>query len=231
MSILCTICMRGGSKGIKNKCVKNINGKPLLEYTIKQAQKINFIDNIVVSTDSKKIFNLSSKYGIENWFIRPKCLSNDRSGKILVIRDALLRSEKYFKKHFDVIIDLDITSPLRSNNDIKNSYKKFKDTNSEILFSVTKSRKNPYFNMVEIIKNKTTLVKEDKLIIRRQDAPQVYDMNASVYIWKRDALIKNDTLFSNKTNIYVMPQERSIDIDNKLDFKLVEYLLKEKNNG
>ena len=92
MQILCTICARSGSVGVKNKSIKKINGKPLLEYTIKQAKKINFINTIIVSTDSKKIINISSKLGIKNSFIRSKKLSNNYASKILVIRDALIKA-------------------------------------------------------------------------------------------------------------------------------------------
>ena len=228
MSILCTLCMRGGSKGIKGKCTKLINNKPLFFYTLNQLKKISFIDNIVISTDSKKIFNLTKKYGVHNWFLRSKNLSRDNSPKIPVIRDALLRSESYYKKKFDTIIDLDVTSPLRKEHDIKKSYKEFIDKKADILFSVTKSKKNPYFNMVEIKKNKVNLIKKNNFINRRQDAPKVYDMNASIYIWKRKSLLINNTLFTKKTIIYEMPEERSIDIDTMLDFKIVEFLIKNK---
>ena len=228
MSILCTLCMRGGSKGIKGKCIQLINNKYLFVHTLNQLKKINFIDNVVVSTDSKKIFNLTQKYGIHNWFLRSKNLSLDNSPKIPVIRDALIRSESYYKKKFDIIIDLDVTSPLRQESDIKKAYKKFIDEKADILFSVNKSKKNPYFNMVEIRNNKVNLIKKNNIIKRRQDAPKVYDMNASIYIWKRESLLRNNTLFTKKTVIYEMPEERSIDIDTLLDLKIVEFLIKNK---
>ena len=222
--------MRGGSKGVNNKCLKKINGKPLLEYTIKQAKRIDIIDNIVISTDSKKIINLSANYGIKNFFIRPKYLSRDNSPKIPVIRDAVLRSEKFFNKKFDIIIDLDVSSPLRSIEDIKNAYNKFLSSESDILFTVNKSKKNPYFNMVEIKNNKVNLIKKNNFVTRRQDAPDVFDVNSSIYIWKRKTIINNDTLFTKKTSIFEMPEERSIDIDTIFDFKLVEFLLKKNKH-
>ena len=230
MNILCTLCMRGGSKGIKNKSIALVNNKPLFTYTLNQINKIKFIDKIVVSTDSKKIYNITSKYGVENWFLRPKNLSKDSSPKIPVIRDALIRSEKYYDKKFDIIIDLDVTSPLRNIKDIKNSFKKFFSKKAEILFTVTKSKKNPYFNMVEIKNSNVNLIKKNQIISRRQDAPSVFDMNASIYIWKRKTLMKYNTLFIKKTTIYEMPEERSIDIDTSLDLKLVEYLLRNNHD-
>ena len=118
-----------------------------------------------------------------------------------------------------------MTSPLRNYKDIKNAFKKFKKEKSSNLFSVTPSKKNPYFNMVEIKNKKIHLIKKNKKIINnRQQTPKTFDMNASIYIWKRRQLFKSYNLFNKKTSIYVMPSERSIDIDTGFDFKLVKYL-------
>ena len=99
MNILCTLCMRGNSKGVKGKCIKLINNKPLFSYTLDQIKKISFIDHVVVSTDSRKIFNLTSKYGCKNWFLRSKNLSKDDTPKIPVIRDALIKSEIHYNNY------------------------------------------------------------------------------------------------------------------------------------
>jgi len=153
-STLCTICMRSGSQGVKNKNSKIINGKPLMYYTIKQAIKSRLFDHIVVSTDSKKILNKAKFYGAEGWFIRPKKLATNKSSKIPVLQHALKQSEKYYKKKFNLIVDLDVTSPLRKVEDIINAYKIFIKQKSDILITGTKSKKNPYFNIVEIVKKK-----------------------------------------------------------------------------
>ena len=137
--------------------------------------------------------------------------------------------KKYLKK-FDIVFDLDVTSPLRKVSDIKNAFKTFKKNNSSVLFSVHNARRNPYFNVVERKNRKIKLVKQTKKIIHaRQKAPKVYDMNASIYIWQRNKLLQNDNLFGSKTNIYVMPFERSIDIDEEIDFKIIEMLYKNEN--
>ena len=149
MSILCTICARGGSKGLKNKALKKIFNKPLISYTIKQAIKSKLFDEIVVSTDSKKIQRAGKKYGVSSWFLRPKKLSNDNCSKLLAIRHAFTEAEKYFGKKFNYCVDLDVTSPLRTSDDIKKSFKIFKKTKATNLISVCRSKKNPYFNMVE----------------------------------------------------------------------------------
>ena len=231
MNILCTICMRGGSKEIKNKNIKKLNGRPLLSYTIEQAKNSHIFDLVMVSTDSKKIYNISKKYGASAWFLRPKKLSAYNSPKILAIRHALIESEKYTKKKFDIIFNLHVTAPLRSANDIKSSLKQFLNEQSNKLISVTPSKRNPYFNMVEIAKKKVKIVKRlKKNVNRRQDSPTVYDMNASIYIWKRKELLNLKLRYDNKTSLYIMPEERSVDIDNNFDWKLAEYILKNKKN-
>lgn len=229
MNYLCVICARKNSRGVKNKNLKNMNGIPLIAHTIIQAKKSKIFNNIVVSTDSNQIKNIAKKFGADCWFKRPKNLSNQYVSKIPVIRHAANMAEKYFKKKFDIIIDLDVTSPLREIDDIKKALKKFLSLKSKTLFSVCESKKNPYFNMVEEVKNKIQLVKPlKKKILSRQQSPQVYDMNASIYIWTRSALIRKLSLFSKNNSIYVMPQDRSIDIDSMYDWKLVKFLMKNK---
>ncbi len=233
MNILCTICARGGSVGVINKALKKINGKHLIEITINQALKSKVFDEIVVSTDSKKIQKIAIKKGAKSWFLREKKLSNSYSSKIFAIRDALLKSEIKFKKKFDICIDLDITSPLRKIEDIQNALRLFlRKKRTQNLFSVCEARRNPYFNMVEIKDRRVSLIKssyKNNSILRRQSAPKVFDMNASIYIWKRLRLLKSNKLFSKNTDIYIMPQSRSIDIDNNFDLNLIKYLFGQRH--
>ena len=218
--------MRAGSKGVVNKNLKLINNKPLLYYTINQAKKSKIFTKIVVSTDSNKIAKISKKYGAEVFFKRPKKMSSSTSPKIPVVRHALIKSEKEFDLKFDYIFDLDVTSPLRTVNDLQKSFKKFKKNNSDNLISATNSNKSPYFNQIEFKKSKYDIVKRIKNFPkRRQDSPKVYDMNASIYIWKRNKLLSSDNLFTNKTSLYLMPPERSCDIDTQLDFEFVNYMI------
>tara|TARA_Y100001970_G_C14195113_1_gene837585 strand:+ start:838 stop:1527 length:690 start_codon:yes stop_codon:yes gene_type:complete len=227
MKILCTICGRGGSKGIKNKNLTKIKGKPLIYYSIKQAIKSKLFDEIVVSTDVHKIQKIAQRYGASSWFLREKKLASDKAAKLPVIKDSLKRSEKYFNKVFDYVIDLDISSPLRNIEDIRRAFKKFLKNNNDNLFSVYEAKKNPYFNMVEMKNNKILLSKNTKkFYTSRQTSPKVFSLNASIYIWKRERLLKSKTLIGKKTGIYEMPQERSIDIDSNLDLKIVKSLIK-----
>ena len=223
--VLCVICARAGSKRLKNKNSKLLFGKPLIYHTIKQAINSNIFDEIVFSSDSDKLRKLAIKFGAKAWFIRPKNLSNDKAAKMPVIRHAVLEAEKQFNNKYDFICDLDVTSPLRKINDIKNAFRKLKSSKQDMLISGNKSRKNPYFNMVEKNgKNSLKLViKPKKFIIRTQDAPVVYDLNASIYFWKRRACFRQIGPFCKKTYFYEMPYSRSVDIDSLSDFKMVDF--------
>lgn len=230
-NVLCTICARGGSKGVKNKNIKELNGKPLIAYTIEQAKASRLFNHIVISTDSDHIANIAKEYGAEVFFKRTPEMASDTAGKLDVIRDAFIRSEEYYKITFDYLIDLDATAPLRSVEDIINSFNQFKENNNDNLITAMPSRRSPYFNLVEVSKNgKVELSKKlDNSIVRRQDAPKSYDMNASIYIWKRETILNKKSIFLENTGLYVMPEERSIDIDTELDFEFVEFMIRKRD--
>ena len=227
MNVLCTFCLRAGSKGIRNKNFLLINKKPLFQYTFNHGVDSKIFSHYVVSSD--KVSKIKKHYKNKDFLYlkRPKVLSGDRVGKVKVIRHALLHAEKKFKIKFDFIFDLDITSPLRNIDDIKNCFKLIKNNKSNNLITICEAKKNPYFNLVEIEKGKIFISKKsNRKVLSRQQAPKVYEMNASIYGWKREYLIKTDNLFSEKTSFYFMPHERSIDIDDVVDFKIVEMFLK-----
>ncbi len=209
-----------------DKNLRPLLGKPLMAYTIEQALQSGLFKHVVVSTDSQKIAEAARSFGAEVWFIRPPEMATDSASKLPAIRHALLESEHYFGHKFDVLVDLDVTSPLRLVEDITGAYEQFVREDADILITASPSRKNPYFNMVENVNGLIQIVKQfNKQIERRQDAPQVFDMNASIYIWKRKALLEYDTLFTDKTALFVMPEERSVDIDTELDWNIVEYII------
>jgi len=229
--VLCTICARGGSKGVKNKNIKLIQGKPLIAYTIEQAKQSGLFEHIVISTDSDEIATISQQYGAEVFFKRNADMASDNAGKLDVIKDAFKKSEQHYQEKYDYLIDLDATAPLREIKDITESFQQFLDNNNDNLITAMPSRRSPYFNLVEIdfdgqVKLSKTL---DKNIVRRQDVPKSFDMNASIYIWKREVILSESSLFLMNTGLYVMPEERSIDIDNELDYEFVEFIMSKKN--
>jgi CMP-N,N'-diacetyllegionaminic acid synthase len=228
--ILCTICARGGSKGVKNKNIRLLNGKPLIAHTIEQALASNLFDNVVISTDSDQISEVAKKYGGEVFFKRDEVLSSDTAGKLDVIKDAFIKSEAHYGKKYKYHIDLDATSPLRDVADITESFKQFLKDKNENLITGMHSRRSPYFNLVELGESGSIGLSKtlESPVVRRQDVPQTFDMNASIYIWTRDALLNQTTLFDQSTGLYVMPEERSIDIDSELDFEFVEFLMEKQ---
>jgi CMP-N,N'-diacetyllegionaminic acid synthase len=203
----------------------------LIAYTIEQARASELFDHIVISTDSDEIAVCAEKYGAEVFFKRSREMASDTAGKLDVIKDAFIRSEEHYGERFDYLVDLDATSPLRSVEDIRNSFNQMiKDGNANLITAMP-SRRSPYFNMVELSsEGRVELSKKiESSVVRRQDSPKTYDMNASIYIWSRDAILSCDSLFQEKTGLYIMPEERSIDIDSELDYKLVELIMKEND--
>lgn len=231
MKILCTICARGGSKGIKNKNIRLINGKPLIAISILQAKTSRIFDCVAVSSDSDNILKIAEQYGADYVIRRPAELASDNAAKLPAIQHCAAQVEKITNKKYDMIVDLDATSPLRIIEDIEGTINLLKDSKVSNIITGTISRRSPYFNLVEI--NEEGYVRRSKTlknpITRRQDSPKCYDMNASIYAWMREAFYKNSAVLVENTLLYEMPEERSIDIDNELDFQIVEYLL--KKNG
>ncbi len=226
MKVVATICARGGSKGVPGKNTRLLCGKPLLVYTIEVARRCELVDRIVVSTDAPEIAEIAKSNGAEVPFLRPEELARDTTPKLLAIKHAIQYLESQEGYYADVVVDLDPTSPLRTEEDIKACIRMVSDGGADNVFSVTKARRNPYFNMVEIVDGRVKLVKTlPRSVVRRQDAPQVYDMNASIYVWKRQTLMTNDSIFLERTMIYEMP-EWAIDIDGETDFRFVESILK-----
>ncbi len=207
--ILCTICARGGSKGVKNKNIRKINELEMIAYSIIQAQNSKLFKHIVISTDSDEIASVAQKYDAEVFFKREAHLANDQAAKLPVMRDALLRSEEHFKTCFETLIDLDASAPLRSSLDIKKAYESFVKNDNSNLITAVPARRNPYFNLVEIQNNKVVKSKEGNFTTR-QRAPKCYDMNASIYIFKRDYLLENDSVFGKNTGLFVMLENKII---------------------
>jgi len=216
---------------VPQKNIRNLAGKPLLAYTIEQARQWGRADRVIVSTDSPEIAAIAEKYGAEVPFMRPDYLATDSAAKLPVIQHAVSCVEQMSGVQFDYVVDLDPTSPLRSVEDIEAAFNKLlSDPDACNIYSVTRASKSPYFNMVEVDQNGYACLSKQtsRPIVRRQDAPVVYEMNASIYIFRRDALMSADSVHTNRTLLYEMPEERSVDIDTELDFKIVEMLLLNK---
>lgn len=233
MRRLCTICARGGSKGVKNKNIRDLLGKPLIAHSILQARDTGLFSAIAVSSDSDDILHVARLWGADYLIKRPDELATDTAAKLPVIRHCASEVEKITGQTYNTFVDLDATSPLRLPSDIRDAVALLEDRGVSNVITGMPARRSPYFNLVEV--NEHGIVSLSKKleipVVRRQDAPKCYDMNASIYIWCRDALFNTDTLFQNDTHLFVMPEERSIDIDSELDFQFVELLLSKRENS
>lgn len=233
MKVVCTICARGGSQGVKNKNLILLRQKPLIAHSILQAKQSKLFDAIAVSSDSEKILSVAKKWGADYLIDRPDEMATATAAKIPAIQHAVFQTEILAQTQFDIIVDLDATAPLRNLDDIKNSFQLFlKNEQAANLITGCFARKSPYFNLVEADKKGFARLSKvsEKPIVRRQDAPACYDMNASIYIWKREALFQNKSVISDRTLLYVMPEERSVDIDTPLDLQFVRLLAKSRKD-
>lgn len=236
MNILFTVCGRAGSKGCKNKNIKEFLGEPLLYYTLSAMdlfikKNYNNYNNIhvCVNSDSIELLNLAKTTNINIKTInREENLAKDNTPKTDVIRSSVEVCEDIYNIKYDVVVDLDITSPLRTLADIENAISnKIENKNNKVVFSVVESRRNPYFNMVINDNNNYKLV-IDSTYVTRQEAPAVYDMNASIYAYERKYLTEGETekIFDGPCGIIEMIDTGVLDIDSEKDFELMQVIAK-----
>ncbi|AZG07265.1 acylneuraminate cytidylyltransferase family protein [Pigmentiphaga sp. H8] len=227
---ICTICARGGSKGVPGKNIRSICGKPLIAWTIEQARKSQLFDLIAVSSDSPLVLDVARQNGADYCVQRPVELASDTAGKLPAIRHCVEQSEGFLGKTADLIIDLDVTSPLRLTTDIIEAVQLLEKSRVTNVITGARARRSPYFNLVEKSPSGHVILSKrlPQSILRRQDAPACFDMNASIYVWKRDAFMMKPQVFYEDTTIYEMPEHRSIDIDSELDFEIVEMLMRKR---
>lgn len=229
--VVCVIPARGGSKGLPGKNIKKFCGEPLIAHTIEQAKQSKYIDRVIVSTEDEDIARISLEYGAEVPFMRPMELARDSSSTVDVLLHAINWLENVDRYDFDILLLLHATTPLRSVEDINKSITLMVEENADNVFSVTEAQRNPYFNMVEFTKSGYAALVKQGNFTTRQAAPLVYDMNSSIYVWWKELLKEKKKIFLDKTKIYVMPKERSIDIDDSMDFKIAEIMMEEQNKN
>ena len=246
MNYLFTICGRAGSKGFKNKNLKMLAGYPLVYHSLaamllyKNKHGIGDDITIALSTDSEELIEIVAAQTKLKIFVirRDASLCGDTSAKVDVIKDCLLRAEKEYDKTYDMVIDLDITSPLRRLADVKNAIdRKSQRADTDVVYSVTHSRRNPYFNMVREDKTfpEDRAFPEDNYYFvkavasdytARQQAPVLYDMNASIYAYSPEALKTKPSagFFNDKADAIIMKDTAVLDIDSEEDFELMQVI-------
>lgn len=224
---ICTICARGGSKGVPGKNVRMIAGKPLIAHSVEQALKTRLFEEVAVSSDSVEILEAAKAAGATILIRRPDELATDGAAKIPVIQHALLSAERISGKRFEILVDLDATSPLRNTADIIGSVNRLLETDAQNVLSVMPARRSPYFNLLELDEEGYARLSKPPAspVVSRQASPRCFDINGSVYVWHRESLLGSQNgVILDRTHIYEMPEERSIDIDTPLDFAFVEFL-------
>lgn len=228
-NILFSIGARGGSKGYKNKNITEVNGKPLIGWSIEQALNSKYCDEVIVTTDSSDIKYVAESFGAKVPFTRPEHLSNDTVGKWQVWQHCLSQMEGLNNCQYDFYVDLDCTSPLRSTADIDNMIDQMQQSQHlDGIFTVCEARKNPYFNLVEYSQSGHLEIskKLESPILSRQTAPKVFEHVASIYVLTSNYLRKGNGLLSGATVGYDIGMEKSFDFDSALDKEIIEYFLR-----
>jgi len=225
---ICTICARGGSKGVPGKNLRPLAGRPLLAHSIEHARQSELFDVIGFSSDSDELLEVAGGAGADVLVRRPEHLATDSAAKVPVIRHCVEEVEAQTGLAADTVVDLDATSPLRTAEDVRAAVRLLEESGVGNVITGAPARRSPYFNLVEVdAEGRVGLSKPpSRNVARRQDAPECFDMNASIYVWQRSVLADSDTLFLADTRLYVMPEERSQDIDTPLDFEIVEFLIR-----
>lgn len=229
--IVVIIPARGGSKGVPRKNVKLLNGRPLISYAIKAALGSKYADRVIVSSDDKEIGKIAKKYGAEVPFVQPAELATDTAQLKPVLQYAVNFIESHNKNKIDIVILIQPTSPSVLSEDVDKAIEHMLKTNTNSCVSVCEISERPEW-MYSINNNliEPFIKKPKTKSTRRQDLPQLYRLNGAVYVTRRDVLIKKDRIIDEKSSAIVMPQARSFDINEPLDFIIIESLMN-KNYG
>lgn len=228
-SVLVIIPARAGSKGLANKNIMKLGDMPLIAYSINAANHSTYLDRIIVSTDSPEIANIAKEYGANVPFLRPAEFAADMSPNSEFILHVLRWLDVNENKSYDILCVLQPTSPFRKSKDIDLSLEKFMNSKSaDSLVSINETRRTPYWMKTiddgGFIRN---FIEHKEINSRRQDLPKIYEPNGAIYIMACSDFVKFETFYTSKTTFYLMDQTSSVDIDDILDFKLAELILKE----
>lgn len=231
MNILFTICGRAGSKGIKSKNSKKFLEHPLPFYTFSvidlfMVEHPEYECDIVLNTDSDQLMNIAKKFHKDIILQeRQESLAGDSAPKVAVIADCLEQMQKKKDKIYDMVVDLDLTSPLRTKKDLEALIEKKQEKDYDVVFSVTESRRNPYFNMVKKAGDYCEKVIASDFTARQQ-APEMFDMNASLYAYSPEFLKSGKAIFDGKCGMIHMYDTGILDLDHENDFVLMEVIAK-----
>ncbi|MDD6169428.1 MAG: acylneuraminate cytidylyltransferase family protein [Lachnospiraceae bacterium] len=225
MKNIAIIPARSGSKGLKNKNIKLLNGKPLLAYTVEAALQSGLFDCVHVSTDSEEYADIAREFGADVPFLREAELASDTSNTWDALRFVIKEYEELGQK-FDTVCLLQPTSPLRDATDIKNAYQIFEKKKAESVISVCETEHSPL--LCNTLKESGSMKGfiDMKKVGRRQELSTYYRLNGAIYIQTVDLLMQGGDLYGDKSYAYVMEKEHSVDIDDEMDFMFAEVMIK-----
>lgn len=225
--ILGVITARGGSKGIPGKNIKLLGNKPLIVYTIEGAKKSRLITHLIVSTDDEEIAATAKKYGAEVPFLRPKELAQDTTPHLPVMRPAIEFMEKKLGQTFNYVAIFQPTSPFRTVGDIDGTLQKLIDTGADSAVSVCEIESSAHPMKVKKLEGDRVLpyCLEEPEGARRQDLPTAYKRSGAVYAMRRNLIMKDNRLYGDHIVGHIVSRDRSIDIDDPIDWLKAEYLL------
>jgi len=232
LNILGIIPARGGSKGVPGKNIRDLAGKPLLAYTIETALKSELVSDVVVSTDSEEIRAVALKYGADAPFLRPAELATDTALAVPTIQHAVAEMERYKNTTYDYIAMLQPTSPLKTAADIDEALNKLISEGADGIISVVTVDNNHPMKMKKFLGEgglTGPLVDYEAPPYEncpRQFLPPVFMVNGALYATKRDVFMNQGSFKGNHCIGYIMPMDRSVNIDTELDFILAEYMIK-----
>ncbi|WP_148570694.1 acylneuraminate cytidylyltransferase family protein [Aliarcobacter cryaerophilus] len=221
---------RGGSKGLPGKNIKELCGKPLIAWSIESGLKSKYLDEVIVTTDSKDIANIAKQYGASVPFLRPDVLASDTATSFDAIKHTIEFYKNDFDKEFDYIVLIEPTSPLREARDIDIAIEQLFNSNADSIVGICKTEdQNPAFL---VFKNEKDFISgyenHDMKVLRRQDIKDVYFFEGTIYISKTDVLLNKKTFYHENTIGYVVPKYKSLEIDDIDDFIMVEAIMKHK---
>lgn len=227
-TFLAIIPARHGSKGLANKNIKELCGKPLIAWSIKSGLDSKYIDEVMVTTDSEKIANIAKQYGANVPFLRPKKLASDTATTFSAVKHAVEFYKNNFQKEFDYIILLEPTSPLREKNDIDNMIKQVvhKEHIADSIISIGEVHEHP--SIMKKINSNDSIVaycENIKITTRRQDNDAAYFPYGVAYISKKESLYKEKTFYTKKNTYYKIKRHQCYEIDDIYDFLSIEKIM------
>ncbi|ABB40051.1 N-acylneuraminate cytidylyltransferase [Oleidesulfovibrio alaskensis G20] len=232
MRLLGLITARGGSKRVPRKNLRIVGGKPLIAWTVEEACKCSLLDSVVVSTDDEEIASVAHRFGALRPFMRPADLAGDATPHIDCVFHALESLKMVGFSSFDAVVLLQPTSPLRLAEDIEGVVNTAMKTGAEAVVSVSESVEHPYFSrLMDAQGILSPVVLQNMAYPRKQDLEKTYFINGSIYFNTVESLCRDRTFYPDRLHGYVVPLERSLQVDSDYELNIADLLLSQRSRG